>query len=134
MGSNMIYTFMPPDNIYLGSRELMIGEEDPIHSTRIPPLPSKEYFTCKWDSEKEIWRYVESPMAPNVLTNPLNEVLTYADCRRRSYPKMEDYIDGIVKGDTDQMAVYIEECMKVKEDFPKTMEPITLREYFMRAM
>ena len=39
--------------------------------------------------------------------------------RRRSYPPMIDYIDGIVKGDQAQIDKYIADCLAVKEKYPK---------------
>ena len=32
---------------------------------------------------------------------------------------MADYLDGIVKEDTDQIAAYINACLAVKEKYPK---------------
>ena len=45
---------------------------------------------------------------------------TYADLRRAAYPKAADYLDGIVKGDQDQVKKYIETCLTVKANYPKT--------------
>jgi hypothetical protein len=45
--------------------------------------------------------------------------LTYADHRRAEYPPAEDYLDGIVKGDTAQVDKYIADCQAVKDKYPK---------------
>tara|TARA_R100000700_G_C3167731_1_gene142632 strand:- start:790 stop:1179 length:390 start_codon:yes stop_codon:yes gene_type:complete len=39
--------------------------------------------------------------------------------RRREYPPMEDYLDGIVKGDQAQVDKYIADCLAVKQRYPK---------------
>jgi len=44
---------------------------------------------------------------------------TYADLRRAAYPPGVDYLDGIVKGDQDQVKKYIEDCLAVKKMYPK---------------
>lgn len=44
---------------------------------------------------------------------------TYADKRKLEYPPMEDYLDGIVKGDQAQVDKYISDCLAVKEKYPK---------------
>ena len=45
---------------------------------------------------------------------------TYADKRAAEYPPMTDYLDGIVKGDKDQVDAYIAACNAVKLKYPKT--------------
>lgn len=39
--------------------------------------------------------------------------------RQEEYPPMTDYIDGVVKGDQEQMQRYIEACLAVKLKYPK---------------
>lgn len=46
-------------------------------------------------------------------------VLTYAQKRAAEYPSMIDYIDGIVKGNQEQVDAYIAACMAVKAKYPK---------------
>jgi hypothetical protein len=43
----------------------------------------------------------------------------YARNRATEYPPMEDYLDGIVKGDTAQVDKYIADCLAVKDKYPK---------------
>ena len=50
----------------------------------------------------------------------MQPIPTYADLRRAAYPPAADYLDGIVKGDTDQVKKYIEACLDVKAKYPKT--------------
>lgn len=44
---------------------------------------------------------------------------TYTDKRRAEYPPIEDYIDGVVKGDQAQIDAYIAACQVVKAKYPK---------------
>jgi len=39
--------------------------------------------------------------------------------RRTEYPDLIEYIDGLVKGDVEQMQSYIDKCKLVKEKYPK---------------
>ena len=43
----------------------------------------------------------------------------YKEQRQAEYPPITDYLDGIVKGDKEQVAKYISECLAVKEKYPK---------------
>jgi hypothetical protein len=54
-----------------------------------------------------------------------NAVQAYVDAhayiakRAAEYPPITDYIDGIVKGDQDQIDAYIAACQAVKAKYPK---------------
>lgn len=54
-----------------------------------------------------------------VLGTPTPFEQTYADLRRKAYPPIEDYIDGVVKGDDAQIQRYILDCLAVKARYPK---------------
>jgi hypothetical protein len=43
----------------------------------------------------------------------------YQRDRKQEYPPIEDYIDGVVKGDQTQIDEYIQKCIAVKEKYPK---------------
>ena len=45
--------------------------------------------------------------------------LVIQDARRRAYPPMTDYIDGIVKSDATQVQTYIDACLAVKARYVK---------------
>lgn len=51
----------------------------------------------------------------NAWRNP-NE---YKTKRASEYPPITDYLDGIVKGDTEQVQAYIDACLAVKAKYPK---------------
>lgn len=43
----------------------------------------------------------------------------YQRDRKHEYPPIEDYIDGVVKGDQVQIDEYIAKCLAVKAKYPK---------------
>ena len=43
----------------------------------------------------------------------------YQRDRAAEYPSINDYIDGIVKGDQTQVQTYIDACLAVKAKYPK---------------
>lgn len=47
-----------------------------------------------------------------------NLVEPVLDIRRKSYPPMEDYLDGVVKSDPVQISKYISECQDIKTANP----------------
>ena len=61
----------------------------------------------------------------NEVVYDLAAVQAYADSqayiakRAAEYPPMSDYLDAIVKGDTQQQEAYIAACLAVKAKYPK---------------
>ena len=43
----------------------------------------------------------------------------YQRKRAAEYPNFKDYLDGIVKGDQEQIQEYIDACLAVKAKYPK---------------
>jgi Rieske Fe-S protein len=43
----------------------------------------------------------------------------YKIARAKEYPPITDYLDGIVKGDQEQIDAYIAACQAVKNKYPK---------------
>jgi len=46
----------------------------------------------------------------------------YQRDRAAEYPSINDYVDGIVKGDQAQVQAYIDACLAVKAKYPKPTE------------
>jgi hypothetical protein len=44
----------------------------------------------------------------------------YQRLRAKEYPDVKEYLDGIVKGDQEQIQAYIDACLAVKAKYPKT--------------
>jgi hypothetical protein len=64
------------------------------------------------------WTYENGSFrAPDPLPEP-----TYTEKRKRMYPSITDYIDGVVKGDQAQIDKYIADCLAVKAKYPKPQE------------
>ena len=59
----------------------------------------------------EAYQSIKNPAAPK---EP-----TYKEKRKNEYPPVEDYLDGIVKGDQNQVQQYIDACNAVKAKYPK---------------
>jgi hypothetical protein len=43
----------------------------------------------------------------------------YINARKYEYPPITDYLDGVVKGDQEQIQAYIDACLAVKAKYPK---------------
>jgi hypothetical protein len=43
----------------------------------------------------------------------------YQRLRAKEYPDFKEYLDGIVKGDAEQIQSYIDACLAVKTKYPK---------------
>jgi hypothetical protein len=43
----------------------------------------------------------------------------YQRLRAKEYPDFKDYLDGLVKGDQEQIQTYIDACLAVKAKYPK---------------
>lgn len=71
----------------------------------------KENHRARWNGK---WIYEEV-----VVEEETRPELTYREKRMMEYPPITDYLDAIVKGDTDQLDSYIKACLAVKEKYPK---------------
>jgi len=61
------------------------------------------------DAEEKAWAEEQVELAKT----------KYQRDRKAEYPPMENYLDGIVKGDQTQIDKYISDCLAIKEKFPK---------------
>jgi len=86
-----------------------IAIEDEYHTT--VPVPEgferPKFVNGIWIDESET-QFLES-IAKSV----------YAQNRFMEYPPITDYIDGVVKGDQEQIQAYIDACLAVKAKYPK---------------
>ena len=66
-----------------------------------------------------------APVTNDEINQKLEELLQqfdnnqYQRLRAAEYPPIEEYLDGIVKGDKAQIDSYIEQCLAVKQKYPK---------------
>lgn len=66
-------------------------------------------------TEDEIQQFNQSAM--ETVAN-----IPYTQKRAIEYPSFTEYLDGIVKGDQQQIQNYIDACLAVKEKYPKPKE------------
>jgi hypothetical protein len=59
----------------------------------------------------QVWVITDAPYEEH-----LSRVLA---ARANEYPPMTDYLDGVVKGDQEQIQAYIDACLAVKAKYPK---------------
>lgn len=86
------------------------------------------------DSQNNLFGYEERDLIPSGLTEitidearsisnskaqKAFDALPYGQKRAAEYPPITDYIDGIVKGDEEQVQAYIDACLAVKAKYPK---------------
>lgn len=86
--------------------------DDEIHDL-IPepniPLTDAEWQDAISNRKKVVGgQLVDDPFVP-----------TYIDLRTAEYPDIREYVDGIVKGDQEQVQRYIDACLAVKAKYPK---------------
>ena len=64
---------------------------------------------------------------PDVVSSQTNIIQTeyrskeYQRKRASEYPDFKDYLDGVVKGDQQQIQTYIDACLSVKQKYPKPL-------------
>lgn len=59
------------------------------------------------------------PRRREMTAQELLDAMTYREWRAMEYPSIENYIDGVVKGDQQQIDEYINKCIAVKQKYPK---------------
>jgi hypothetical protein len=132
-----LYFYKRGVNAYDHSEELPdedITPDLPPYSTLTPPLPALDpAIAILWNPTTQTWQYHEIPMPFGVPAGYMDELMTYVDIRIRHYPPKEDYLDALVKNDTVAMEAYVQACLDVKARWPKDMEKITRREYFVQV-
>ena len=86
------------------------------------------YIDESVDSEgRTKYRYKELVFNPSDSQEYIDARLTkvkaclYEDLRVAEYPPMEDYLDAIVKGDTEAEEEYKRKCLEAKAKYPKDM-------------
>jgi hypothetical protein len=80
------------------------------------------YKICYWDEvdgcQKERDATPEEQTEIDSRKSYVNP-FAYKLLRAAEYPPIADYLDGIVKGDQDQVQAYIDACLAVKAKYPK---------------
>ena len=79
------------------------------HTTSEGNIP----FTAEEEAE---WEAMQTAFAAEQATF---EATKYQRDRAAEYPSINNYIDGVVKGDQAQIQAYIDACLAVKAKYPK---------------
>jgi hypothetical protein len=82
-------------------------------------VDNNDYNTLRWyDNSIPIPTAEEINLEISRLTTEYS-ITQYQRDRKSEYPPIEDYLDGVVKGDQQQIAAYIAACKAVKIKYPK---------------
>ena len=82
-------------------------------------LSGDEYSGLEWLDEEQEQPTEDALLEEAARLQAEYDALEYQRLRKAEYPPIEDYIDGIVKGDEAQVQAYIDACLAVKEKYPK---------------
>lgn len=82
-------------------------------------LSGDEYSGLEWMSDDIDQPTEEALLEEAARLQAEYDALEYQRLRQPEYPPIEDYIDGVVKGDQEQIDAYIAACLAVKEKYPK---------------
>jgi len=116
-GEGMNFDFDLPTNIWAIQWDGTTGEiefNDGTPNETITSFLDYQYLVDAYNIEKQGLADEEAQAAIDA-----EAAITYAVKRGAEYPPMEDYLDGIVKGDTAQVDKYIADCLAVKDKYPK---------------
>ena len=75
--------------------------------------------TLEWFDDKEDHPSNDEILAEVERLQEEYDALKYQRLRAAEYPDFRDYIDGVVKGDSEQVESYISACLAVKQKYPK---------------
>lgn len=83
-------------------------------------LNGNTYDGLEWDDTNELPPPTEEELIAEAqrIQNEF-ENNEYRRLREKEYPDFREYLDGIVKGDTEQMQAYVDACLAIKEKYPK---------------
>lgn len=82
--------------------------EKPIVGFDKTVIESNPVFDTTW---KQVWLVADA--------SPEEHLARVLSARAKEYPPIEDYLDGVVKGDELQINKYINDCLAVKAKYPK---------------
>jgi hypothetical protein len=129
-----IYYYLPGVYVYSHFEDIEDNSTIPELATIINPLPFIDNsISIIFNISIQKWEYHEIKYIQGVPINYMDDKLTYSDLRALQYPPKEDYLDAIVKNDTEQLNNYVQKCLEVKTRWPKEMLPITRREYYIQV-
>jgi hypothetical protein len=93
-----------------------------IHGDAIPTDAieiTNEQYDSLFKGQSEGKQITADENGNPVLIDAAQVAMTYSQLRSREYPPMQDYFDGVVKGDQAQIDKYLADCLAVKAKYPK---------------
>jgi hypothetical protein len=82
-------------------------------------LTGDDYSGLDWLDNQQPAPTKEECLAEVERLQAAYDALEYQRLRKLEYPSVIDYIDGIVKGDQEQIDAYIAACLAIKAKYPK---------------
>jgi hypothetical protein len=82
-------------------------------------LTGDDYSGLEWLDKEQTQPTEEQCLTEAANLQAAYDALSYYRLRAKEYPSITDYIDGVVKGDQEQIDAYIAACLAVKEKYPK---------------
>jgi len=87
--------------------------------------PNAQVSVNAEDINQITWLNGTTPIDNQTILNKQQELIAeynanqYQRDRAKEYPDFKEYLDGIVKGDQEQIDKYIADCLAVKAKYPK---------------
>lgn len=82
-------------------------------------LSGDDYTGLDWLDEEQTQPTEQECADESARLQAEYDALEYQRLRAPEYPPITDYLDGIVKGDQDQVDAYVAACLAVKAKYPK---------------
>jgi hypothetical protein len=79
------------------------------HTTSEGNIPFTAQEEAEWEARQTAFTAEQTELAKT----------QYQRDRAAEYPSINNYIDGVVKGDQAQIQAYIDACLAVKAKYPK---------------
>ena len=82
-------------------------------------LNGETYYDLVWLDSEQTKPTLEEITAELDRVRDVIANTRYQRQRAKEYPPITDYLDGVVKGNQEQIQAYIDACLAVKAKFPK---------------
>lgn len=82
-------------------------------------IVGSNYNDIEWLNPNEPQPSIDEINSEIARLQTISDTTQYQRLREQEYPDFRLYLDGIVKGDQNQVQEYINACISVKEKYPK---------------
>ena len=102
-------------------REIGIADAlESLHPKSKWTVSNNNYDEISWKEENLPCPTKEEIINEIKKLNLQKKLTEYKELRKNEYPDIIEYIDGVVKGDQQQIQNYINKCLEVKKKYPKS--------------